>query len=201
MAMRPVAIGLRSKTGRALTVVVGRDESGRPQVLDRREIPTCDPDVPASHQPHHAGLDLPAEEARPIVAAAESAARAAAQASFVALRKELRSLGLRALAVGVVGPPVRDPASIGSPHMRAHAAEGQLFRAVLEEAARKARLRCQTLSDRSAWEDAASDLGADPGRLRAEIQPLGKALGPPWRADHQLACLAGWVALSSREDA
>ncbi|MDJ0787706.1 MAG: hypothetical protein QNK05_12925, partial [Myxococcota bacterium] len=156
MAMRPVAIGLRSKTGRALTVVVGRDVSGRPEILDRRELPTCDPEVPASYQPHHAGLDLPPEEARPIVAAAESAARAAALSSFASLRADLRSRGLRAAAVGVVGPPLRDPAKVGSAHMRAHAAEGQLFRAVLEEAARKARLPCQTLSDRSAWEDAAS---------------------------------------------
>jgi len=190
-------LGLRARTARAVVVLLHEGEDGL-SVVHRGELATWDPEVPDSRQPHHAGLDLPAERARPVVRAAERAVRRAARASLGELVAAQRQAGYRVVACGVAGPPVRDPARIGNPHVRAHAAEGQLFRAVLEAAAKARRLPCCLVPDRDGFEAVADGLGVAAAALQRQVTGLGRELGPPWRSDHKLACLAALAALAER---
>src|SRR5712692_5911416 len=49
------ALGFRVKSGRAIAVLlVGPIQS--PQAIDRRVVELCDPDIPESRQPYHAGM-------------------------------------------------------------------------------------------------------------------------------------------------
>ncbi|MGH0037575.1 MAG: hypothetical protein ACQGVK_21305 [Myxococcota bacterium] len=192
-----VGIGLRAKTARAIAVALVESDEGL-VVVDRREIATFDPAHPDSKQPHHAGLDLPESKARPRVDAAEEAVRRAARSSVDALVSDLGRAGLGTLGIAVVGAPVKDPARIGNPHVRAHAAEGQLFRRVLEQAASERALLRVTLDEREAWEQAAAGMHCAIDALRRQVADLGQRIGPPWRADEKLACLGALVVLGSR---
>jgi len=78
-----------------------------------------------------------------------------------------------------------DLGRIGNEHIRAHAAEGVLFRRVLEVAAERNGVVCRGFSDK--------ELGAP----NAKIKALGKKAGPPWRADERAAAMAAWLALRS----
>ncbi len=187
------SVGLRSRTGLAIAVALSHGRSGL-RVHERRELALFDPDLPETRAPHHAGLGLDAGAARRVVERAERAVRRVARERVRALVKELAKSGLEVERVGVVGSQA-DPARVHSPHMRAHAAEGRLFRVVLEEAAREAGLALVTLPEREAWEAAAAALRRPRAELEAEVQALGKQAGSPWRAHEKLAALAGWVAL------
>ncbi|HEV2721003.1 MAG TPA: hypothetical protein VG323_13355, partial [Thermoanaerobaculia bacterium] len=87
------------------------------------------------------------------------------------------------IAVGVVGAPPKDLARIGNEHIRAHAAEGVLFRRVLEVAAERHGIPCRGISDK--------ELGAPSAKIKA----MGKKAGPPWRADERAAATAALLAL------
>ncbi|HYM59915.1 MAG TPA: hypothetical protein VEZ11_03365, partial [Thermoanaerobaculia bacterium] len=87
------------------------------------------------------------------------------------------------------------PARIGNPHIRAHAAEGQLFRQVLETAAAKLGLASFVASPRDVWSKAGILLGQQDSSLRTRVHALGKGVVRPWRTVEQEATLAGWAAL------
>src|ERR1700730_5112542 len=127
-------IFLKAKTDRAIAGV-RRGPIDAPQLIKRTELVLTDPHVPATFQPYHAVMDLPWKESEkkvvPFVRAIEKvAAKALAQ-----LIHELRAEGLEIVAVGMPGTADRDLSRIGNYHIRAHAAEGLLFRQVLESAA------------------------------------------------------------------
>jgi hypothetical protein len=171
------AIGFRAKTGRAIVVAIGDDLSFR----FRRDVSLVDPSLPTTAEPYHAVMELPWPEAQvavqPLVAAIENVA-ARVLAALIAEVPDVR-------AIGVVGAPPKDLARIGNEHIRAHAAEGVLFRRVLEVAAERNGIACRGFSDKE--------------RLapNAKIQAIGMKAGPPWRADERAAATAAWLALRS----
>ena len=171
------AIGFRAKTGRAIVVAIGDDLS----FLLRREVSLVDPGVPDSGQPYHAFMTLPwpATEVavQPLVEAIENVA------TRVLAELIAEVPGVR--AIGVVGAPPKDLARIGNEHIRAHAAEGVLFRRVIEVAAERHGIACRGFSDKERFAP------------NAKIQAMGKNAGPPWRADERAAATAAWLALRS----
>ena len=180
--MLEAAIGFRAKTGRAIAVVLAGDP---PHFVWRDEVKLVDKSYPYEEGPYHPFIEMPWSEAlagvRPIVAAIEKRA-------IVVLREiveAMRAKKLRIGGVGVVGSPAHNIEKIGNRHMRAHAAEGILFRRVLEDAAKKQKLPCLGFSDR--------DLVA-----AAFTKELGREAGPPWRTDERLAATAAWMALRSQ---
>jgi hypothetical protein len=193
--MRAAAgLGFRVKTGRAVAVwLVGPPEA--PRVLARREISLCDPELPESRQPHHAALDLPAGEGEQAVRRATAAARRVTLRAVRDLAGELRAAGCRIAGVGIVTGSDADPARIANPHVRAHAAEGRLFRELVEEGARACGLRARTWLERDAWSRAAEALGRPEDELRRAAAELGRSVGRPWRGEEKLAALAAWSAL------
>ena len=127
-------LGLRAKTARAIAVVVsGTGDS--PQAVTRAEITLTAPDTPELFQPYHQVMALPWDQAVVAVRSSERAIEAAATRSLKSFLLDLQARGLKITCVAIVGAPERKLASIGSPHIRAHAAEGVLFRHVWQVAA------------------------------------------------------------------
>jgi len=196
-AMRRTAtVGFRAKTGRAIAVALTgtRDE---PQLVWRGEISLVDPSVPETSQPYHAVMDLPwtrgSEAAKPFV----RAIAAIAAQRIAGIRSDLESRGFALRRVVTVGSHDRILEKIGNPHMRAHAAEGMVFRRVLDEAAETAGLRVETISDRAIREAAVSRLHFANAKIQSTLKKLGAEAGPPWRADEKAAAMGAWIALGN----
>ena len=189
-----VSIGLRAKTARAIAVVLG-GTTAAPLVIEKFEIKLADPKIPATAQPYHEVMDLPWAESQKAVRKSASAIEAIARKALAHLIKELQTKGMHVRAIGIVGAKDRDLARIGNYHIRAHAAEGVLFRRVLDLAADANKLKRRTFSDRELEEIAAIELGPDSTIVKRKLNDLGRTVAPPWRADEKQAATAAWLVL------
>jgi len=181
------AVGLRAKTGRAIAVVLsGSRQEAR--FVWRGEVSLVDPADAATGEPYHQVMELPWNEAmvavQPLVAAIEKVARAAVR-NLIA---EMKRHGVTIRAAGIVGSTQRSLDRIGNYHIRAHAAEGILFRRVLEVAGASNRLECFGISE--AELESAVSRPAD-----ATLKEFGRVAGAPWRSDERLAASVAWMAL------
>lgn len=190
------AVGLRVKTARAVAVIVtGSVEA--PHVVAREVLQLWDPEVPDSRQPYHAALGLPEPKATEVVRRARAAVEAASARAAQRLGETLEQAGYRLCGVGLVVGSDRDPTKLGNPHVRAHAREGRLYADVLGEAMAGLGAPHLVLVEREAWKEAGTRLGRPAETLKRAVAELGRALGPPWRADEKSAAVAAWVALSA----
>ena len=190
-----VAIGLRAKTGRAIAVVLGGPPES-PIVILKTEIRLTDPKVPATAQPYHEVMDLPWDKSQQAAARTARAIERVATKVLKEIIEELRANGQKVAAAGIVGAPDRELARIGNPHIRAHAAEGVLFRHALELGARSNGLKLRAFSDRDFDKSAAAELGGDYAGLKQRLDHLRQAVAPPWRADEKHAAMAAWMVLN-----
>jgi hypothetical protein len=170
--MQAATLGFRAKTGRAIAVALSSDKKC-PVFVGRWEILLCDPRIPATGQPYHEVMHLPWAEAEVQVAQYTREIEAITVAALKQLRAELASKNFQLSAIGIVGSPDRALNKIGNPHIRAHAAEGILFRRVLEYAARTVEITYRSFSDKN--------------------PEIGRAAGKPWRADERAAAAAAWA--------
>jgi len=189
-----VSIGLRAKTARAIVVVLGGTTEA-PLVLTKLEIPLADPKIPATAQPYHEVMDLPWEESQKAVRKSAATIEMIARKALTRLLKELHSQGMKVSGVGIVGAKDRDLARIGNYHIRAHAAEGVLFRRVLDLAADANGLTRRTFSDREFDQIVASELGTESAGLKRKLDNLKKTVPAPWRTDEKQAATAAWLVL------
>lgn len=194
MAKINAAIGLKARTGRAIAVVVsGPSES--PQLISRTEIALTDPRMPATFQPYHEVMELPWVDAqrkvKPFVRAIEKVAAKA----LTQLIHEVRAQGLTVSGVGIVGSLDRDLVKIGNYHIRAHAAEGMLFRQVLEHASQSNKLAHRTFAEKTLASHAPTELQVTIAQLNKRLKEMGQDAGPPWRTDQRAAALAAWLML------
>jgi hypothetical protein len=188
MKRRKVTVGLKSKTGRAIAVALSEPASS-PEFILREELPLSDSRRPATMQPYHEVMALPWSDALVAVQPTIKAIEAIATASLAKLIESLESRGCRVTAVAVVGPADRKLERIGNPHIRAHAAEGVLFRRVLEIAAQANRCRSRS------FVDPASELKRPLSKVTKVLAALGKSAGSPWRSDEKSAAMAAWAAM------
>jgi hypothetical protein len=189
-----VAIGLRAKTGRAIAVVLGGAPDA-PVVIRKYEIKLTDTEVPATSQPYHVVMDLPWAESEKAARKSVRAIEVVARKALAGLSRELRSAGLNVYGVATVGAPDRDLSKIGNPHIRAHAAEGILFRKALDLAAEANDLKCRSFSDRQFDQSVATELGDANEPVRNRLSELRRQLPPPWRTDEKQAAMAAWLML------
>jgi hypothetical protein len=189
-----VAIGLRAKTGRAIAVVLGGPPDA-PAVLAKTEIKLVDPKIPETAQPYHVVMELPWEESQRKVQKFARAIERVAKKAIADLTRQQRLVGNQVGGVGIVGAPDRELARIGNFHIRAHAAEGVLFRQVLNVAAEANSLKWQIFSDKDFERTAAAKLGPKASRVKRHIGELGRTVPAPWRADEKQAALAAWLML------
>jgi len=189
-----VSIGLRAKTGRAIAVALSGSPAS-PIVLLKTEIKLVDPKDPATGQPYHEVMELPfAQWERAVSKPAKAIARVATK-TLAKLIAELEADGHKVAGAGVIGAPDRDLARIGNPHIRAHAAEGVLFRRVLEIGAESNGLRWQAFSDREFEKAVATQLGAEYSKIKQSLDDLRQSVSPPWRTDEKQAAMAAWIVL------
>jgi len=188
-------LGLRAKTARAIAVVLA-GTAASPRAVIRTEITLASPANPALFQPYHELMDLPWERTVVAVQNAERAIEAAATKGLKLLIAELRSRSIDVSCIGIVGAPERNLAAIGSPHIRAHAAEGVLFRHVLQVGAEANDLPSAIHSERGIEASAAAGLGIPLDEIRARLAEFGRVLGSPWRADEKAAAMAAWIGLA-----
>jgi hypothetical protein len=187
-------IGLRAKTGRAIAVVLGGSRAA-PLVLSKAEIKLTDPKIPETFQPYHEVMDLTWEQSQTAVRTFTRPIETVARKALAKMIKELHAQGSKVKGVGIVGSKDRDLARIGNYHIRAHAAEGILFRHVLELAAESNGLPARAFPDRELEQIATSELGLSPAAIKQALGNLGQSLDPPWRGDEKQAALAAWLTL------
>lgn len=191
-----VSIGLRAKTARAIAVVLtGPLDS--PRVVRRVELVLSDSAMPATSQPYHEVMDLPWERATVAVRKSARKIESIASKALTRLIRDTQAEGYVVHAIGIVGAGNRNLAKIGSTHIRAHAAEGVLFREVLEVAAEANKVQSRTVDQRTLDETAAVELQVSSEKLKARLVEMGRAAGSPWRADEKAAATAAWLALAS----
>ena len=173
-----VAIGLRAKTARAIAVVLGGSIDS-PVVVTKSEFKLADPKVPATAQPYHEVMDLSWEESQIAVRTSAAQIESIARTALAKLIEELQKMGMKVSGVGIVGARDRNLARIGNPHIRAHAAEGVLFRRVLDLAADANGLRRETFPDRDFDQIAKARVGSEIASVSRKVNDLGRTVAPP----------------------
>jgi len=152
-------------------------------------VSLIDDAYPLTSGPYHHVMDLPWSEALIAVKDLETQIQSATDRNVARLLEEMQSRKLKIRGIGVVGSPMRNLEKIGNPHIRAHAAEGILFRRVLEVSAETHELPCGGFTE-DELKNVAEQIGA-------KLKELGRIAGSPWRADERLAATAAWLALST----
>src|SRR5262249_27343526 len=142
---------------------------------------------PALFQPFHEALGLSWEDAQIAVKKAEAEIASLAAKSLRELIQDARADGLTGRGTGIVGAPERNLDSIGSPHIRAHAAEGVLFRRILESGAAAVGIESRSFNERELEAIAMRELDLSEAKLKRSLDGFGKTLGRPWRADEKAA--------------
>ena len=192
--MNVVSIGLRAKTARAIAVVIGGPLDA-PIVLAKSEIKLFDPKIPATAQPYHVVMELPWERSQREVQKYARAIERVAKKAVGDLIKQQTLLGMKVRGLGIVGAGDRDLARIGNFHIRAHAAEGVLFRHVLNVAAEAHGLKWRLFPDKEFAALTTDELGRQASRIKRKIDELGRTVPAPWRADEKQAAMAAWLML------
>jgi hypothetical protein len=190
------SIGFRTKTAKAVAIALKSDQAGLAYVA-RWNVSLYDPSVPATGQPYHEVMELPWENARSAVRRLEEQIERVAREAIASLIEELRRQDLVVNRVGIVGSPDRPLEKIGNTHIRAHAAEGILFRRVLEVAAAHHGLSWKTYSDRTFNQFAASEFATCSQLVKPTLDAIGRAAGRPWRTDERSAATAAWLTLKN----
>jgi hypothetical protein len=191
----PVALGLHARTGWA-TLVGLAGPVASPSVIERRRLELTPRGTPA--QVYHAARHLEPEEAERFVEEATDAVGAAARRALRHVLAELGASGAEVIATGIVLGRGRVPSSLPAilaSHPLLHAAEGELYRRALAEAATSCDLPVHGVEQRSLYDRAENELGASAADLRRRLLELGRSVGPPWRLDHKDAALVAWLAL------
>jgi len=184
-----MTIGFRVKSGFAVAVMLsGRRQS--PVAAGRAIVRLSDPALAETRQPYHSAMGE-AEEDQRIIAKRTKVIERIALASIAALLQDAGDVTGAALVVG----STIDPAKVGNQHIRAHANEGRLFRAVIEDALRAHGVGATVIVQKQLPALAAKRLDRSAAQIDRVVAGFGEALGRPWRADEKAAALAAWVAL------
>jgi hypothetical protein len=195
-ANRPAVIGVADHSGWANLVTVGTN--GRtPVVVDRRRCELVGPDVPL--QPYHAAAYLDDAEAEALVARVEDAARSGAEAALESLLADIGSAGdVVAITLRASGgrPLPATVADVLGSHSAMHAAEGELYRRSLGEAAASLGLTVAAHARDGADARAANALGITGDRLATLLSELGRSVGTPWQKEHRQATAAALCELA-----
>lgn len=184
-----VALGFRPHSGWAVAVVVGHG----PAVLERHRVALADRPPPV--QPYHAAVGLPAHQAAGLVAEATRSAYTMAAAAVGALVAAHRVIGVAIVAgAGSAREDLTLEQVLGA-HARLHAAEGELYRDALADAADALGLPVTLVGPRETPALGQRLLGCDGAELRVRLAELGRPFGPPWTKDHKDAVLAALCTL------
>jgi hypothetical protein len=197
MAMRPVALGMKSHIGWAAVVALAGPAQSAEVVAKRRIDMSTTFDEGAVY---HMGQDLPFDRAEALIRSSEEKFERTAQKALSELVAELQAAGCQAVASGLVsrdGKALPPLASILKSHALVHAAEGELYRRVLVRACEACGIRALPIPAKEIESRAAGVLGIAPAELPGRLVALGKRSGKPWARDQKESALAAWIALGA----
>lgn len=191
------ALGFSPHIGWAAVVAVaGRPRAG-PRVVAKARM-----DLATTFETgavYHAAQGRSLGEAEALVRSSEETFLALACDQIAALAAALGAQGLAPAAAVVLagsGRPLPPLEQLLRSHALVHAAEGALYRRVLERACDACGIPAEPTpaTDLAARVAAAAQVGE--AEVRATLARLGKATGRPWGRDQKDAALAGWLALA-----
>ena len=191
-------LGFRAHSGWAAAVaLVGSPRS--PEVIDRRRISLIEPGSPGGGQPYHVArtMNLPKAEEfiKDVIVAIDRRALVAVRdfaQAISGINQQVTCCGI-VLASGRALPSLE--ATLRS-HAMVHTAEGELYRAAIDNAAKDLNLRCIRVPERDLHKLTAKQLRIPEPKLKLRITEMGRALGSPWSADEKCATLIAWLALA-----
>ena len=199
MASFPAALGLRAHSGwAALVAVAGSPWS--PSVVDRRIIQLCNPKTRGSKQPYHAAEALTLKAAEKLVTTCLAETEQLAQEGLCSAIADLQKQGHKILGCGILlgsGRSLPTLDRILASHALIHAAEGEMFRNALRNAANNCGLPVTGIRERDLFARASVELNCSLEALRQQLAEMARSLGPPWREDQKCAMLAGSIALAA----
>ena len=188
----PIALGFSDHAGWAVMAAVRKLGPGEFELVVRRRIQTCPPELP--RQPYHAVAE--AGMPRDTIGEVEQATRRLCRTAFSAALEETPAITAAAVAMGRTSVPT-DRDRILASHALLHTAEGELYRDALSEAAGEAGLRVVRFMNKESRSEAAAALGWTPGGLERWLASTGKAAGKPWTKDEKDASAAALLALAT----
>jgi hypothetical protein len=181
-----VALGLRTHPGWAVAVVVGYG----PQVHAREQL-----DLPGPVRPYHEAVGLPIDEASTLVDDATTRTYGLAGAAVRRLAAAYELVGVAIVAgAGSVREDVPLRQALES-HGTLHAAEAELYRDALAEAADGIGLPVTLVAPRETPALGRRVLGCDDEDLPGRLTALGRPFGRPWTRDHKDALVAALAVL------
>lgn len=180
------ALGIALHSAWAVVVAVAVPDLS-PILLDRRRIELARAGFPIQAYHAAAASRLTVPEATAFIEQWLTAAVATTRHGLALVGTAVRTAGCQPVACGIAGeerelPPL---AAILRSHPLLHAAEGQLARAAVAEAASSLGLTAFHVPVR----------GSGDPHDRVVLAALGQAAGPPWAGDQKRAALAALAAL------
>jgi hypothetical protein len=194
--MTRAALAFTVKSGWASAVLLAGAASS-PRVVDSRRVELCDPASPESRQPYHAGFGT-ARASGSALSQLVAAVNAFGERSVAAAILQHRASSYNVCGIGVVAGSLIDPVTIGNDHIRIHALEGQLFRGIVEAAARKCNVSCTIWRQRDLMVAACGRLHLADSELSRRVVLLGRDVPGPWRAEQKAAAVAAWLVLAHK---
>ena len=196
--MKCAALGLRSHSGWAVTVVVGGPLDA-PVVIDRRRVEIADPAIGGATQPYHAAAHLDLKKAEEFVKRCADSATQLAERALRAVIDSVKEKRHEVVGSGILlgsGRAAPTLATTLASHALIHTAEGELFRSALTRAIERCGLPLTAIQERELWARSSVDLHMTMDELQHSIIEMGRPIGPPWRQDEKYAALVGWLALA-----
>ena len=191
VTLAPACIGLKTHSGWAALVAIGKDRGQTLHLIERRRVELVD--QPWAKQPYHAAEGLRIEEARDVVRRGIDEAQTIAVREMKAAKQRLNDAGYEAVSCGVItGNPMPSDWTVDdilAVHFRMHKGEGVLFQDVLLRAARACRLKAASVNEKRLLKEVA------PTQIEL-IAQIGRKAGPPWGQDQRSAALAAMTAFA-----
>ena len=168
-------------------------------IVDRRQIITCEPGIPGIKQPYHYAAKLGLTEAQQYLENCAAVSERLAVAAVSEVIRDLHSRHFRVVGSAILwalGRPLPPLPKILASHALIHTAEGEFFRKAILDACEHLRIAVVRLPERELEERAEARFGKAAPRLERRISSLGRSLGPPWTRDQKAAALAAAIALA-----
>jgi len=188
----PAALGFSDHSGWAVVAAIERDGTERFRLLFRRRIETCPPHLP--RQAYHAVAEAGAS--RSVIAEVAITARDCCSAAIAAALSEFPAIGSAAVAMGRASIPLHLDRILAS-HTLLHAAEGELYRDALCEAAAVNGLSVVRFFNKEVRSEAANALSRPLAELDGILASIGQSAGKPWTKDEKDAAAAAIFALAT----
>jgi hypothetical protein len=189
-----IALGLRARTGSAAIVALA-GEPRTPRVVAKSRLVMAT--TFETGAVYHAAQELPLAAAAAHVERSERRFEELAVKRLRALEQELGP-GVRFVGSALVSAPAKPMLpleEILKAHPRVHAAEGELYKRIVERALAAAGLSVQRLAPTELVRSVSRATGLRPAEVERILAAMGKASGPPWTQEQKECALAAWALL------